>query len=65
MQRENYKLGKKVRFSKMRDARLWSVGDAVGVIIGTQAYGPSETMVTVDFGSRRVYVAHVLLELID
>jgi len=63
--REDYVPGRKVRFTHMRDANLWSVGDSIGVILSTRSYGPAESMITVAFKNRRVYVSNVLLTVFD
>jgi len=63
--REDYVPGRKVRFTHMRDANLWSVGDQVGIIISTRSYGPTESMITVAFKNRRVHVSNVQLVVID
>jgi hypothetical protein len=63
--REDYVPGRKVRFTHMRDANLWSVGDSIGTILSTSAYGPTESMIIVVFKNRRAHVSNVLLTVLD
>lgn len=64
-QREDYTPGRRVRFAKTSDSKLWNVGTDVGVIIATRSYGPSEAMITVAFDKCRVHVSHVQLVLVE
>jgi len=64
-QREDFTPGRKVRFAKTIDSKLWNVGNDTGVILATRAYGPSEAMITVEFDKRRVHVSHVQLVLVE
>ena len=43
--------GAKVRFLYARDADLWDVGDEPGIIKSTTAYGPTEKIMIIHFGS--------------
>ncbi len=65
MHRHRLKKGDKVRFKNDIDLAIWCVKINEGIVLDTRAYGAIETMVTVDFGSRRVQIADTHLDAIS
>ena len=58
----NLKKGDKVKLKNDIDLAIWCIKINEGVVLETSSYGPIETMVTAQFGNRRVHVANTHLE---
>ena len=61
----NLKKGDKVRLKNDIDLAIWCVKNNVGIVLETSAYGPIESMITADFGNRRVHITNNGLERIN
>jgi len=57
------KKGDKVRLKNDIDLAIWCIKINEGIVLETRSYGPIETMVTADFGNRRVHIANTHLEV--
>jgi hypothetical protein len=63
--KEQYRKGAKVRFKSQIDLDIWNVTQHIGSILEVRGYGPSELMVTAQFGKDRIHIAHTHLEVVD
>jgi hypothetical protein len=59
------KKGDKVKLKNDIDLAIWCVKINEGIVLDARSYGSIETMVTVDFGSRRVHIADTYLDVIS
>ena len=57
--------GDKVRLKNDADLAIWHVKVNEGIVLDARSYGSFETMVTADFGSRRVHIADTYLAVIS
>lgn len=57
--------GDRVRLKHDVDLAIWRVKDNAGIVLDARSYGSSQTMVTADFGSRRVHIADTYLAVIN
>jgi len=63
--KEQYKKRVKVRLKNQIDLDIWNVTQNIGSILDVRGYGPSELMVTAQFGKDRIHIAHTCLEVVD
>jgi len=60
-----YVKGAEVRIKSSFDLDIWNIKSNRGVIISARSFGQEEMMVTAQFGSTRVHIAHTHLEVIN
>lgn len=59
------KQGQKVKLKDAQVAAMWLIDVNSGTVVDSRSYGPSEALVTVEFGPRRIHVSHIFLEEVN